>query len=123
LPVGLYRYETWFFVRREEHTLKVFENRVLRKIFGRRRERVRGGWGKLHSEGNFMSKWAGRVAPMGEKHFGGETQRRDNRLEELGIHWRIILTRDFNELGVCSLAQDRYTWRAVVNLVISPRFP
>jgi hypothetical protein len=31
---------------KEEHALKVFENRVLRKIFGRRSERVRGGWRK-----------------------------------------------------------------------------
>jgi len=46
LPVGLYWYETWFFMLKEEHALKVFENRVLRKIFGHRSERVRGGWRK-----------------------------------------------------------------------------
>ena len=57
--------------------MKVFENRVLRKIFGHRRGKVRGGWRKLHSEGNFVTKWASRVAPLGEKNFSGETQRTD----------------------------------------------
>ena len=57
--------------------MKVFENRVLRKIFGRWSERVRGGWRNLHSEGNFVTIWAGRVVPMGEKNFGGEKQRTD----------------------------------------------
>jgi phage pi2 protein 07 len=38
LPVVLYGYETWSFTMREEHRLRVFENRVLRRIFGRKRE-------------------------------------------------------------------------------------
>jgi hypothetical protein len=96
--------------------LKVFDNRVLSKIFGCRSERVRGGWRKWHSECNFMSEWAGRVAPMCEKHFGGATQK-------AGIRWRIILIRDLNKLEVFSLVQDRYTWRAVVSLIITLRFP
>jgi hypothetical protein len=35
---------------REEHRLRVFENRVLRRIFGPKRGEVMGDWGKLHSE-------------------------------------------------------------------------
>jgi hypothetical protein len=35
---------------REEHRLKVYENRVLRRIFGPRRDEVAGGWRKLHNE-------------------------------------------------------------------------
>jgi hypothetical protein len=35
---------------REEYRLRVFENRVLRRIFGPKREEVTGGWGKLHNE-------------------------------------------------------------------------
>jgi hypothetical protein len=35
---------------REEHRLRVFENRVLRRIFGPKRDEVIGGWGKLHEE-------------------------------------------------------------------------
>jgi hypothetical protein len=35
---------------REEHTLRVFENRVLRRIFGPKKEEVAGGWRRLHNE-------------------------------------------------------------------------
>jgi hypothetical protein len=35
---------------REEHRLRVFENRVLRRIFGPKRDEVMGGWRKLHNE-------------------------------------------------------------------------
>jgi hypothetical protein len=38
---------------KEEHRLRVFENRVLRKIFGPKRNEVTGGWGKLHNEYNY----------------------------------------------------------------------
>jgi hypothetical protein len=42
--------ETWSLTLREEHRLKVFENRVLRRIFGPKREEVAGDWRRLHSE-------------------------------------------------------------------------
>jgi hypothetical protein len=49
LPVVLYGYETWSPTLREEHRLRVFENRVLRGIFGPKRDEVTGEWRKLHS--------------------------------------------------------------------------
>jgi hypothetical protein len=67
---------------REEHTLRVFQNRVLRRIFGLKRDGVTGGWRKLPNEElhNFYAspsiirimksrrmRWAGHVARMGEK--------------------------------------------------------
>jgi hypothetical protein len=66
---------------REEHRLRVFENRVLRRIFGPTRDEVTGGWRKLHNEelhGLYSSpsivrvirarrmRWAGHRARMGE---------------------------------------------------------
>jgi hypothetical protein len=48
LPVVLYGYETWSLTLGEEHRLRVFENRVLRRIFGLKRDEVTGGWRKLH---------------------------------------------------------------------------
>jgi hypothetical protein len=66
---------------REEHRLRVFENRVLRRIFGRRGDEVRGEWRKLHNEElhNLYSspniirmieskrmRWAEHVVRMGE---------------------------------------------------------
>jgi hypothetical protein len=50
LPMILPGCETWSLILREEHRLRVFEKRVLRKIFGPKRDNVRGGWRKLHEE-------------------------------------------------------------------------
>jgi hypothetical protein len=80
LPVALYGCETWSHISREEHRLRVFENRVPRRTFGPERDEVTGGWRKLHDEElhNFYSspniirmsksrsmRWAGYVARMG----------------------------------------------------------
>jgi hypothetical protein len=82
LPVVLYGCETWSLTIREEHRLRVFENRVLRGIFGPKRDEVTGEWRKLHNEElhNLYSspdiirqaksrrmRWAGHVARMGEE--------------------------------------------------------
>jgi hypothetical protein len=45
----LYGCETWFPTLKEEDLLRVFENRVLRRIFGPKRDEVIGGWRKLHN--------------------------------------------------------------------------
>jgi hypothetical protein len=50
LPVVLYGCETWSFTLRKEHRLRVFENRVLRRIFGPKRDEVTGEWRRLHNE-------------------------------------------------------------------------
>jgi hypothetical protein len=50
LPVVLYGCETWSLTLRLERKLRVFENRVLRRIFGPKRDGVMGGWRKLHNE-------------------------------------------------------------------------
>ena len=83
LPVVLYGCETWSLTLREERRLRVFENRVLRRIFGPKRDEVTGEWKKLHNEelNHLYSspniereikprrmRWAGHVARMG----GGE---------------------------------------------------
>jgi hypothetical protein len=49
LPFVLYGYETWCLTLREEHTLRVFENRFLRRIFGPKRDEETGEWRKLHN--------------------------------------------------------------------------
>jgi hypothetical protein len=77
LPVVLYGCETWSLTIREEHRLRVSEKTVLRRIFGLKRDKVRGGWRKLHND-NFHNlysspsiikitksrsmRWAGNVA-------------------------------------------------------------
>jgi hypothetical protein len=50
LPAVLYGCETWSLTLREEHRLRVFKNKVLRRIFGPKRDEVKGEWSKLHNE-------------------------------------------------------------------------
>jgi len=50
LPVVLYGRETWSLTLREEMKLRVFENMVLRRIFGPRRDEVTGEWRRWHNE-------------------------------------------------------------------------
>ena len=50
LPLVLYGCKTWSLTLREERRLRVFENRVLRMIFGSKRDEVTGEWRKLHNE-------------------------------------------------------------------------
>jgi hypothetical protein len=50
LPVALYGCETWSLTLKEAHRLRVFENRVLRRIFGTKRDEVTGELRKLHNE-------------------------------------------------------------------------
>jgi hypothetical protein len=46
----LYGCEAWSLTIREEHKLRVFQNRVLRRIFGPKKDEVAGGWRKLHNK-------------------------------------------------------------------------
>jgi hypothetical protein len=74
--------ETWSLTLKEEHRLRVFENRLLRRIFGPMRDEVTGEWRKLHKEEfrdlysspsiiriikSRKMRWEGHVARMGEK--------------------------------------------------------
>jgi hypothetical protein len=82
LHVVLYGCETWSLILREEHRLRISENRALRRIFGPKRYEMTGDWWKLHNEDlhNLYSspnvirmitsrrmRWAGHVARMGAK--------------------------------------------------------
>jgi hypothetical protein len=50
LPVVLYGCETWSLILKVERRLRVFEKRVLRRIFGSKRDEITGEWRKLHNE-------------------------------------------------------------------------
>jgi hypothetical protein len=150
LSVVLYGCETWSLMLREEHRLRVFENRVLRRIFGPKRDEVTGEWRKVHNEElhNLYSspdiirqvksrrmRWAGHVAHMGEerevykvlvgKPKGKRPLGRPRRRWEDGVRM------DLREVGLggvdqIRLAQDGDRWRAVVSavknlLVLAPR--
>ena len=105
LPVVLYGFETWSLTLRKERRLRVFENRVLRRMFGPKRDEVIGEWRKLHNEELYdlccspnivrvirsrRMRWAGHVAGMGERFWWGNLRERDH-LEDPGVDGRIIL--------------------------------
>jgi hypothetical protein len=50
LPIVLYGYEAWSLILRQEYRLRAFEIRVLRRIFGPKRDELTRGWRKLHNE-------------------------------------------------------------------------
>jgi len=146
LPVVLYGCETWSLTLREERRLRVFENRVLRRVFGPRRDEVTEEWRKLHNEErrdlyslpNIVRvvkwrsvRWAGHVARMGEgkgvhrvlvgKPEGKRPMGRPRH------RWEDNIKMDLREVGGggdwMELAQDRDRWRALVNTVMNFRVP
>jgi hypothetical protein len=141
LPVVLYGCETWSLTLREEHTQRVFENRLLRRIFGPKRDEVTGEWRKLHSEElqilysspnikSMRMRWAGCVARMGEERnvyrvlMGKPEGKRP--LGRPRRRWGDGIRMDLREIGWGSvdwiqLAQDRdWSW-AFVNTLMNLR--
>jgi len=141
--VVLYGCETWWLTLREERRLRVFENRVLRKVFGPKRDEVTGELRKLHNEElnvlyslpnivrvvkSRRMRWAGHVARMGEDRgvhrvlVGTPEGKRPRR------RWEDNIKMDLQEVGGgrgdwMELAQDRERWRALVGTVRDFRFP
>jgi len=147
LPVVLYGCETWSLTLREERRLRVFENRVLRKVFEPKRDEVTGEWRKLHNEElndlyslpNIVRvvkarrmRWAGHVARMGQdrgvqrvlvgKPEGKRPLGRPRR------RWEDNIKMDLQEVGWgrgdwMELAQDRGRWRTLVGTARDFRVP
>jgi hypothetical protein len=130
----------------EEHRLRVFENGVLRKIFGPKREED-GSWRKLHNDElhslysspnsvrvvtSRRMRRAGHVARMGE---GRDVYRvlvgRSEGKIQLGRprrRWEDNIKMDLRDIGIdganwIQLVQDRFQWRAFVNTVTNLRVP
>ena len=125
----------------------MFENRVLRRIFGPKRDEVTEGWRKLHNEElndlycspnivrmikSRRMRWAGHVARMREGRgvyrvlVGTPDGKRPLRRPR--PRWEDNIKMDFHEVGCggmdwIELAQDRDSWRALVNAVMNLRVP
>jgi len=147
LPVVLYGCETWSLTLREERKLRMFENMVLRRIFGPRRNEVTGEWRRLHNEElndlycspntvqvikSRRMRWARHVARMGEERgvyrvLVGKPEGK----RPLGIprrRWVDNIRMDLQEVGCgymdwLGLAQDRDRWRTLVSAVMNLRVP
>jgi len=141
---GTYNYRLFLKYCYLESRLRVFENRVLRRVFGPKRDEVTGEWRKLHNEEprdlyslpNIVRvvksrRWAGHVAHMGEgrgvhrvlvgKPEGKRPLGRPRR------RWEDNIKMDLQEMGGggdwMELAQDMDKWRALVNMVMNFRVP
>jgi hypothetical protein len=126
-----------------EHNLRVFENRVLRSIFGPKGDGVKGGWRKLLNEERHelysspcviriikwrRIRWAGHVAQIGEmKNVYRLLVRKPEGKRPLGrsrCRWIDNIKMDLSKIGLgnvdwIGLAQDRYRWRPLVNTVMN----
>ncbi|KAJ4437782.1 hypothetical protein ANN_13720 [Periplaneta americana] len=147
LLVILYGSETWTLTLREEKRLRVFENKVLRKIFGAKRDEVTGEWRKLHNAElhalysspdiirNIKSRrlrWAGHVARMGEfRNAYRVLVGRPEGKRPLGRprrRWENNIKMDLREVGYDGrdwiiLAHDRDQWWAYVRATMNLRVP
>ncbi|KAJ4434303.1 hypothetical protein ANN_22857 [Periplaneta americana] len=147
LPLVLYGCETWILTLRGEHRLRVFENKVLKKIFGVKRDKVTGEWRKLHNTElhalysspdiitNIKSRrlrWAGHVARMGESKNAYRvlvgTPEGKIPLGRPRRRWEDNIKMDLREVGYddrewINLAQDRDQWRAYERAAMNLRVP
>jgi hypothetical protein len=146
LPVVLYGCETWSLTLREEHRLRVFENRMLRRIFGPKRDEVTGEWRKLHNKVHHdlysslsiiriiksrRMRWACNVArmekgnlyrllvgkPEGKRPLGRPRRR---CVDNIRMDLREMGWGDVDWIG---LAKDRNRGSAVVNSGLNLRIP
>jgi len=146
LPVVLYGCETWLLTLREKCRLRVFENRMLRRVFGPKRVEVTWKWRKLHNEElrdlyslpNILRvvksgrmRWAGHVAHMeegrGVHRLLVEKPEGKRPLGRPRRRWEDNINMDLQEVGGggdwIELAQNRDRWRALVNTVMNLRVP
>jgi len=142
-----YGCETWSLRVREERRLRLFENKVLRRIFGPKRDVGTKEWRKLHNEelnDLYRSpiifrmikwrriRWAGHVARMRKKRsicmvLVGKTEGK-RLLGRPRRRWEDNIKMDLQEVGCggmdwIELAEDRDTWRSLVNAVMNIRVP
>jgi hypothetical protein len=145
--VVLYGCETWSLTLKEERRLRVFETRVLRRVFGPKRDEVTGEWRKLHNEEpndlyslpsivrvvkSRRMRWAGHVARMGKdggvhRVLVGKSEGK-RPLVRPRRRWEDCIKMDLQEVGGrrgdwMELAQDRDRWRALVGTVRDFRVP
>jgi hypothetical protein len=125
----------------------VFENRVLKRIFGPKRDGVMGGWKKMHNDElhnlysspsiismtkSRMMRWAGHVTRLEKKRnacrilVGKPKEKRP--LGKQRRRWVDSIKMGLRKIGWggmdwIDVAQDRYQWRALVNTVMNLRVP
>jgi hypothetical protein len=145
MPVVLYGCETWSLALREEHRLRVFEIRVLRRIFRHKRDEVTGEWRKLHNElhneelHNLYSS-PDIIRQVKSRRMRWESMGKEKKVYKVLLGrpegkrplgrprrmWEDGVRMDLREIDLRSvdwirLAHDRDRWRAVVSAVMNLR--
>ena len=145
MPIVLYGCETWSIILREERRLGVFESRVLRRIFGPKKNEVTREWRKLHNDElndlyfscnivrvikSRIMRWAGYIALVGERRgvyriLVGKPEGK-KPLGRPRRRWEDDIKVDLQEVGCggvdwFELAQGRDGWREFVNVVMNLR--
>ena len=136
--------ETWSLTLREERKLRVFENMVLRRIFGPRKAVVTGEWRRVHNELHDLysspnivrviksrrMRWAGHVARMGDEVYRVLVGKLEGKrpLGRPRRRWVDNIRVDLQEVGCgyrdwIGLAQDMDSWRTLVSAVMNLRVP
>jgi len=147
LPVVFYGCETWSLTLREERKLRVFENMVLRRIFGPTREEVTAEWRRIHNEElndlytspNIVRviksrriRWAGHMARMAEERGAFRVlEGKPEGKRPLGRprrRWVDNIRMDLQKVGCeymdwIGLAQERDGWRTLVSAIMDLRVP
>jgi hypothetical protein len=119
MPVVSYGCETWSLTLRDEYRLRVFENKVLRRMFGPKRDEVTGEWRRLHNKELYALycspniiraiksrglRWAGHVARVGERRGAYRTLvGKPEGRRPLGRprrRWEDNIKMDFREVGL-----------------------
>jgi hypothetical protein len=145
-PVDLYGCETKSLALREEHILRVFENRVLRRIFGQKRNDVMGGWRNQCNDelrDLYSSPSIIRIIKLRRMRCAGHAARIEEKMNAYGLlvgepegkrplgrprqRWVDNIRMDLGEIGWgdvdwIGLSQDTYKWRALVNSVMNFAF-
>ena len=134
--------EEWSLTLRERHRLGVFEKKLLRKIFGPKRDEITGEWRRLHNEElcfpyisphivrvikSRRMRWAGRVARMERRNVCRVLVGKPEGKKPLGRHrrrWEDNIKTDLQEVGcggmdLIELAEDRDRLREIVNAVMN----
>ena len=142
LPVVLYGCQAWSLILRKKHRLRLFENRVLRKIFDPKRDEVIGEWRRLHNKGLYdlytspkiipviksqRIRWARHVACMGARRSayrvlvvrpdGKHPLRRHKRRGRIILKW--VFKKWGGEISIGLIWLNMDSWQTHANAVMN----
>jgi hypothetical protein len=111
-PVVWYGCETWSFIWREKHKLRLFENRVLRKIFGPKGNEVTGDWRRLHNEERYDLYSSPNIIRVNKSRRIRWARHVIRRGEGRGVHRVLVAKPEVN----IPLGRTRRRWEVIIKM-------